>query len=88
LAALALVALGCGSDGGKDAAVQVESATEEVSQPGAATEASVSGVVDEARSAKQQLKDDSADNKKRVNKGFGNATDDIKRTFQGLGKKS
>ena len=101
LSAVALVALGCGSDGAKETAVQAESAAEEVSEAtedaapateevrkaSEATEASVSGVVGEAKSAKQELKDDSADNKERVNKGFGNATNDIKRTFRGLGKK-
>jgi len=63
-------------------------AAEEVRQASEATEASVSGVVGEAKSAKQQLKDDSDDKKKRVEKSFGNATDDIKRTLRGLGKKN
>lgn len=57
-------------------------------QASEATEASVSGVVGEAECAKQQLKDDSDDKKKRVKRSFGNATDDIKRTLRGLGKKN
>lgn len=98
LAAVALIALGCGSSGAEDAAVEPKSAAEKVSEAPKTSEPaaekaskpmdpSVSGVVDEGKSAKQQLSDDSADNKKRVKKGFGNATDDIKRTFRGLGKK-
>jgi hypothetical protein len=41
----------------------------------------------EAKSAKKELSDDSADNKKRVKKGAGKAGDDVKRTFKGLFKK-
>jgi hypothetical protein len=101
LGAVALVVLGSGSAGAEDAAVQSESAGIQVAEAPKAPKTSApaaekaskpmdpsaSGVVDEGKSAKKQLKDDSADNKKRAKKGAGKAGDDIKRTFKNVFKK-
>ena len=99
LAGVALVVLGWGSSSAEDWGVQAESAgiqvaeapkdsapaAEKASKP---MEPTVPGVVDEGKSAKKQLKEDSPDNKKRVKKGAGKAGEDIKRTFKGLFKKN
>jgi len=92
VAILAAVSLGCDSDKMKDAAEHLENAAEEVGEAaedvGEAAEEGVENVKQEAKSVKQQFKDDSEDNKKRVSKGVDSASDDIKRTFRGLGKKN
>lgn len=91
VAILAALSLGCDSDAAKDAAEHLENAAEEVGEAaedaGDAVEEGVENTQQEAKSVKQQLTDDSADNKQRVKTGAGGAADDIKRTFRGLGKK-
>jgi len=84
LSVVALVVLGWGSAGAEDAPKDPAPAVKKASKP---MDPSVSGVVGEGKSAKKELKDDSADNKKRAKKGAGKAGDDIKRTFKNVFKK-
>lgn len=94
LAVVALAMLGRASEAaepsdeaGQKASEPAEKASEPAENASKPAEKSGLDAGKEAKSAKKQLSDDSADNKKRVKKGAGKAGDDVKRTLGGLFKK-
>ena len=87
LAVVALAVLGRASEAGEPSDKAAQKASEPAEKASKPAEKSGLSAGEEAKSAKKQLSDDSADNEKRVKKGAGKAGDDVKRTFRGLFKK-